>query len=1250
MFIATGTMSAGDTVTVKTLTFGDITKRSGTWLFPPAQRYEKILMEYTLKCDPLTTHDKYNCGEWDYLTYIFITDSTGLVDSTRLTTPFFKVHRYSPPTFTYADLSAASTIQPDSVWRRVGSLFDYVNPPAHPVTIGAGTTLLNELVQPSGMRAQFIWTAQELLAKGLKKGLLSRIALETSNKEFAAVGLRVRMHQDSSARLDTLNPDAALYTEVYRWDTTLPANSLNWLDFHSTFNWDGKSDITIDISAEKILASSGPLKASTGGAGRLYLDTTQRPGLFDEGDEIVIPKSVFDNISSEVTVMFWCKGDSLRQPRASSVFEAWDVQGRRVLNAHLPWDNGRVYWDAGITPADGSSDRVEKDAPTTTWEGRWNHWAFVKNATTGVMKVYLNGSTFMESAAATKSMSGISRFTLGAGGAGSFPGSLMHIAVLNKALDSVDVRSVMTRGRQGSTLPATSMLAYYTGFPAGDGRQIVDQSGANRNAMLFGLPTATTIEPADWPLGGQPLAMRPNIGFAQDTVLGVFQKLVRYRSIPMPTRFTSVIRNSASIQRRIYSEDELAGLRMPTDTMVVIECNTKIVRYFDGGTVRDSIVRNAAPAILQMTNGDHVFYSRIVNFEIGRYITPYGINLSLGEKGFKWVYDVSDYAQLFHDNVTLAAGNQQELIDVTFKMIKGVPPRDVQQLDQIYSVRDGSYAEIVAGRLLTPEVVTIESGSTTHRLITRTTGHRFGEPSNCAEFCQRNHQLFVDGTKRFEWLLWNECASNPVYPQGGTWVIDRAGWCPGAPVDIYDHELTSFATGKDSVVIDYGVEGDQWNGSQGVWDVTTQFVGYGVPNHQLDASIDDVVSPSTWEFYSRVNPICGEPVVVLRNSGAVDLTSCTITYGAQGSQMQTYTWNGRLGFLQRDTVALPAPTWPTTGDVHTFVVSTSAPNGSVDEYTDNDRQQTQFKLPPLWYRDFEIVLRTNKQAAAQYSWTLKKIGGTVIESGQGLADNTTYSHKYTLEDGCYEFVLNNKEGYGLDLWYLRQELGTGSLSFKSLDNAVKTFNPDFGNTAWMQFRVGDKPTVVTNVDALYFNHPTLEKTTRTLTITPGNRTGLHIDSISNFSLKKYFTVESMSRPTPTDLAFGDTMSVTVAFLRDALGKSTGTLRVHSNDERQPAKQVKLIAEAGATSVEYNRVLPGPELQVVPNPSDGNASIVLDRAALIHVHDALGRVVFEYNATIESLQAITLPELLSGTYTITAIAGNARTTIVYVVVR
>ena len=57
----------GDTIRVQTFTFGS--PQNAWFVFPSVTvRFEKILMRYTLKCNPAQTPP---CGEWDYLTYLY---------------------------------------------------------------------------------------------------------------------------------------------------------------------------------------------------------------------------------------------------------------------------------------------------------------------------------------------------------------------------------------------------------------------------------------------------------------------------------------------------------------------------------------------------------------------------------------------------------------------------------------------------------------------------------------------------------------------------------------------------------------------------------------------------------------------------------------------------------------------------------------------------------------------------------------------------------------------------------------------------------------------------------------------------------------------------------------------------------------------------------------------------------------------------------------------------------------------------
>ena len=90
------------------------------------------------------------------------------------------------------------------------------------------------------------------------------------------------------------------------------------------------------------------------------------------------------------------------QPKKNSIIYAADASGNRVLNIHLPWSNSKVYWDAGW---DSGYDRIYGNVIETQYKGCWSHWVFVKNATTGTMEVYHNGTLILSGAGKTKSIS-----------------------------------------------------------------------------------------------------------------------------------------------------------------------------------------------------------------------------------------------------------------------------------------------------------------------------------------------------------------------------------------------------------------------------------------------------------------------------------------------------------------------------------------------------------------------------------------------------------------------------------------------------------------------------------------------------------------------------------------------------------------------------------------------------------------------------------------------------------------------------
>src|SRR6056297_660832 len=151
---------AQDTITVQTLTFDDITQRRGDFVFPDAdQEFRKILMYYTLKCDPQTTQDNFDCGEWDYLTYNFVYDHTGELDSNLIEHPSFYVGTSSPETFGYQPTPLYHYYQS---WQLQSVIDSIVSEWQISVGNGTETSTFPFVDTTPTNRSQFLYTADEL--------------------------------------------------------------------------------------------------------------------------------------------------------------------------------------------------------------------------------------------------------------------------------------------------------------------------------------------------------------------------------------------------------------------------------------------------------------------------------------------------------------------------------------------------------------------------------------------------------------------------------------------------------------------------------------------------------------------------------------------------------------------------------------------------------------------------------------------------------------------------------------------------------------------------------------------------------------------------------------------------------------------------------------------------------------------------------------------------------------------------------
>ncbi|MDR2836662.1 MAG: T9SS type A sorting domain-containing protein [Bacteroidales bacterium] len=453
----------------------------------------------------------------------------------------------------------------------------------------------------------------------------------------------------------------------------------------------------------------------------------------------------------------------------------------------------------------------------------------------------------------------------------------------------------------------------------------------------------------------------------------------------------------------------------------------------------------------------------INTIQIQNYVTPYGIQLNLGADGFTHVYDVSDYVLYLKDSVDFSAHNTQELIDITFAFIEGTPPRNVIQFNQVYLGDFGQY-NIGHDISLQPTKIFRNNAAQMFRVKTRTTGHGMSDHGNCAEFCPTTHKLYVEGVQRFSWQNWKNCAGNPIYPQGGTWIYDRAGWCPGSFGDTHDFEITPFVNmGNDSILIDYGMT--QYNSyGEGSYRTSTQLIQYSAPNFINDAAVEDVVAPNNADIHKRYNPICNHPEIIIKNTGSANLTSLFIEYGLNENYSYSYQWTGNLSFLETQNVILPTINVSEFTSNNTFNVRISAPNNVTDEYQYNNTYKTNFATVNVYGNELVFIVKTNSRGYHTH-YTIKNQNDDIIVNRNGLANNTVYVDTIPFIPGCYEINFFDTGNNGLSFWANNEGAGYARLRKAGFTSNLKNFEPDFGSFFNFQFVLaGQIPTPIIETD------------------------------------------------------------------------------------------------------------------------------------------------------------------------------------------
>ncbi|HKR03334.1 MAG TPA: peptide-N-glycosidase F-related protein [Bacteroidia bacterium] len=1028
----------GDTTVVQTLRF-DTTMRAGVFLFPndTTKTYEKIIMLYSMRCkNGLVSNSNFpnqGCGEWDYNCYTYVTDSSQ-TDSLLSQHSDYTIGNFSDTIFNYTTTPVWSYIQ------YVQQEITYTTIISEDsATIGTGTT---SLIQPfaasnSVSRTQNLWTAGELTSAGLTAGDITGLRLDVQSLGSSIDNLRIRIKHTSQNVLDANSPETDGFTETYFLNTSLTNTGMHSFNFHTPFTWDGTSNIIVEFCYTN--ASPGTDNEVQGhDAGFNATLVSIQPDSYLNGDGslsfIKINPASFSSITDQVTAAFWVYGDSLNLPANTSILEGNDNNNNRQLNIHLPWSDSNIYWDCG-GDASGGNDRISKAATDQEIKGQWNFWAFTKNATTGIMNIYLNGALWHTGTGKTK-MIDIESMVAGMGISGSniYPGNYDELSIWNKDLSLTSIQEIMFNDITASHPDYANLLAYY---------KLNENAGNTAFDSSPNLFDSELINPSWRTHRGNTLfrnfstgTFRPNTTF----VKGLYTTNVQ--SYPV---LDSVLNNATSVISYNVINNDLNVI----DTIYVWQAGYSYI-YDEFGNTIDSIPV-AAQNTLNITQLTY-FQKRAMRMELINFITPYGLGLNMnGLIGKTWQFDVTDYAPFLKGARFLAMedGKYQEDNDIKFVFYEGTPPRNVLAVSQVWPSGtwvSPSYNDIYNDKYFEPRDINLSANGAGFKVRSAISGH-----GQQGEFIPRLHTITLDNSVNYTRQVWKECATNPIYPQGGTWVYDRAGWCPGAVVDVAEFELTSNVTPGTTVNLDYSLPFNANPGSSN-YRVNNQLVTYGPANFVLDAAVNYIKTPSQRTEYFRLNPICNSPVISIKNTGSTTLTSLDIIYGRVGGTMSTYQWTGTLDFLETAEVTLPAPAW-LTSITNTFIAIVSNPNAGTDQYAGNDTLYSDFNIPVTYPSGLVFELKTNN-LGGQTSYTLKDAAGNTIINRTGLGNNIIYLDTVNLNNECYTVHLNDGGDDGLS-WWANTAQGTGYFRIKNAGSGsvLKTFNSDFGDNIYQQFTV-----------------------------------------------------------------------------------------------------------------------------------------------------------------------------------------------------
>jgi hypothetical protein len=165
---------------------------------------------------------------------------------------------------------------------------------------------------------------------------------------------------------------------------------------------------------------------------------------------------LFSKINKKITIAFWQYGKD--SPHHTDTvccsnytygvgFPPGGVPRNPTIAINLGcWRQpGKYNWDCGY-PWSFDNRLSGFHRSKAEWTGRWNHWAFTKDANTDTMKIFLNGVLYDSRIGAGSPITGINSYEIGTGWYGRYDGLIDDFRVYDYALSQPEVAYIATNG------------------------------------------------------------------------------------------------------------------------------------------------------------------------------------------------------------------------------------------------------------------------------------------------------------------------------------------------------------------------------------------------------------------------------------------------------------------------------------------------------------------------------------------------------------------------------------------------------------------------------------------------------------------------------------------------------------------------------------------------------------------------------------------------------------------------------------